>query len=211
MDNLEKKREMQAACDVIGSEVSKTSEVLNEVVSVSNRSGRGVQSAHGLDAQSALASDKTALGVHDCVVEESGEVIDEATSISNRRGRKGRSSAARLGADQFDSAADNTQYRVLISPEANLAVDDLIGHVNSGFDGGKVTRPQLVSWILCKFARTIAEPDLQEIRAVHFDRIAYFEALLKRAKETGEVPPELAALLPASNVTMNNGRKKRSV
>ena len=103
-----------------------------------------------------------------------------------------------------------TQYRVLVSGEANLAVDQLMGKVNTGFDGGRVTRPQLVSWILCKYGQSMTELDLQEIRAVHFDRIAYFEALLKRAKETGAIPPELAALLPASTNSTSPGKKKRS-
>ena len=154
---------------------------------------------------------ETALGVIEGRENKTSEVVNEEAPVFNRGGRKGRSSAAQLGADQSsDSTADNTQYRVLISPEANHAVDDLIGKVNSGFDGGKVTRPQLVSWILCKFGLTISEPDLQEIRAVHFDRIAYFEALLKRAKETGVIPPELAALLPAASIPSATGKKKRA-
>jgi len=153
---------------------------------------------------------ETALGVIEDR-EKISDVVNEEAPVFNRGSRKGRSNAAQLGADQSsDSAADNTQYRVLISPEANLAVDDLIGKVNSGFEGGKVTRPQLVSWILCKFGQTIAEPDVLEIRAVHFDRIAYFEALLKRAKETGVMPSELAALLPAASVPAVAGKKKRA-
>ena len=154
---------------------------------------------------------QAALGVHESTVEVTNKVVDEADSVSKRGGRKGRSNAARLGADQSgDSSVGSTQYRILISCEANSAIDELIGKVNSGFDGGKVTRPQLVSWVLCKFGKSIAEADLQEVRAVHFDRIAYFEALLKRAKETGEVPSELAALLPASVASANNGKRKRS-
>lgn len=154
---------------------------------------------------------ETALGIIEDRENKTSDVVNEEAPVFNRGGRKGRSNAAQLGADQSsDSAADNTQYRVLISPEANLAVDDLIGKVNSGFDGGKVSRPQLVSWILCKFGQTIAEPDVLEIRAVHFDRIAYFEALLKRAKETGVMPPELAALLPAASVPTVAGKKKRA-
>ena len=152
---------------------------------------------------------ETALGVTEGQEDETSEVVNEDGPVFNRGGRKGRSSATRLGADQSDNT-DSTQYRVLISPEANLAVDDLIGKVNSGFDGGKVTRPQLVSWVLCKFGQTMSEPDIQEIRAAHFDRIAYFEALLKRAKETGVMPPELSGLLPAASVPIATGKKKRA-
>ena len=154
---------------------------------------------------------QTAWGVSEDHELQKDVVADEGVQVSSRRGRKGRSGGALPGADtSFDSVADNAQYRVLVSPEANLAVDDLIGKVNSGFDGGKVTRPQLVSWVLCKFGRTIEETDIQEIRAVHFDRIAYFEALLKRAKETGIIPPEMTGLLPAASHPMTNSKKKRS-
>lgn len=137
-------------------------------------------------------------------------LVDEDVQVSGRRGRKGRSNAAQLESDQSDVTNENTQYRVLISPEANTTVDDLIIKVNTGFDGGKVTRPQLVSWVLCKFGQTMTESDTQEIRSLHFDRIAYFEALLKRAKESGVIPPELASLLPASNCSVAATKKRRA-
>lgn len=79
MNSLEDKKERQAALGVIGSKVSKTSEVLNEEGPVSGRRGRSVQSAHGLDAQSALASDKTAM-FRVVISKESNEALESALS-----------------------------------------------------------------------------------------------------------------------------------
>ena len=212
MDNLEKKREMQAACDVIESEVSKTSEVLNEAVSVSNRSGRGVQSAHGLDAQSALASDRTALGVHGCVVEESGEVIDEAASISNRRGRKGRSSAARLGGDAASSPQSedtNDSHRLTINGAAEQALTGAVERVNDGFQGGKLNRNQLAIWAILRFAEHLDDSEVRDIRAEYLDEFSAIDAVLRRAKEIGQLPPELKAFVQ-KQMGFDDAPRKRS-
>jgi len=88
------------------------------------------------------------------------------------------------------------QRRVIISQDASRYLDDVAVRVNDGFDAGKITRPQIVSWVLRRFAESAGEEDIQEIRHAHFDRIAYLEALLKRAKETGTLPAELSALIP---------------
>lgn len=85
--------------------------------------------------------------------------------------------------------------RVIISQESSQHLDALAAKINDGFDAGKVTRPQILSWVLRRFAETAGEDEIQELRAAHFDRIAYLEALLKRAKETGVLPPELNAAL----------------
>jgi hypothetical protein len=96
----------------------------------------------------------------------------------------------------LESGNENqSQSRVIISQGSNRDLDDLASRVNAGFDAGKVTRPQILSWVLRRFAETAGEEEFQEIRAAHFDRIAYLEALLKRAKETGVLPPELSAVL----------------
>jgi hypothetical protein len=88
-----------------------------------------------------------------------------------------------------------SQSRVIISQESNRVLDGLALRVNTGFDAGKVTRPQILSWVLKRFAETAEDDEIQELRAAHFDKIAYLEALVKRAKETGVIPPELSAAL----------------
>lgn len=137
----------------------------------------------------------TALGVIEDQRQERTDGENEAVQSSKRGGRKGAAQAAQsldAGATRDGSEAQS-QSRILISQESNRHLDDLAARVNDGFDAGRVTRPQILSWVLRRFAETAGEDEIQELRAAHFDRIAYFEALLKRAKETGVLPPELAA------------------
>ena len=111
--------------------------------------------------------------------------------------------------DGKDSQEGGGQFRVIINQEASRSIDELAVKVNSGFAAGRVTRLQLVSWILRKFADVCGDSDIQEIRAAHFDRIAYLESLLKRAKETGVLPPELNALLQPQGVPLGPTKKSK--
>lgn len=143
--------------------------------------------------------------------------IYDEVPVSSRRGRKGRSVAAQLVGEPDSSPMDASESseaqgisRVIISQESSRCLDDLASRVNTGFEAGKVTRPQILNWVLRRFAETAGESEIQEVRAAHFDRIAYLEALLKRAKETGVLPPELAALAqpPCGSTHVSKKNKK---
>ncbi len=85
-------------------------------------------------------------------------------------------------------------FRVVVTREANDATEIVLSKVNADWDAGKVTKPQLVSFILQRFQTKLSEKDIQEIRSQHFDKVAYLEGLLKRARETGQMPSELDQL-----------------
>ena len=85
-------------------------------------------------------------------------------------------------------------FRVVVSREANDATDAVLTKVNADWEAGKVTKPQLVSFILQRFQAKLSEKDIQEIRSHYFDKVVYLEGLLKRARETGQMPPELDQL-----------------
>jgi hypothetical protein len=131
---------------------------------------------------------------------EDGE--NEQVQSSKRRGRGSAQTTQSLGNND-----DNAISRVIISNEAGSSLDELLARVNDQFEAGKVSRPQLVSWILRRFAEACGESEIKEIRAAHFDRIAYLEALLKRAKETGTLPEELSALLPDASISSKKAKK----
>lgn len=144
---------------------------------------------------------ETALGVSEGLERQTIDEVNEAVSVSIRGGRKGRSGAAQLVGEPDSSPMEANESneaqgisRVIISHESSRCLDELASKVNTGFEAGKVTRPQILNWVLRHFSETAGESEIQELRAAHFDRIAYLEALLKRAKETGVLPPELAAL-----------------
>jgi hypothetical protein len=134
---------------------------------------------------------QTASGVIESQSQDREHRENEQAQSFRRGGRKGRSGAARLG----DESEIPGHARVIISQESSRCLDDLINKVNDGFDAGKVTRPQILGWVLRRFAELAGDDEIKELRAAHFDRIAYFEALLRRAKETGVLPPELNAAI----------------
>lgn len=101
--------------------------------------------------------------------------------------------------------------RVIISSEASRLLDDLTDIVNEGFDAGKVSRSQVLNWLLKRFSRLAGDDEIAEIRAAHFDRIAYLEVLLKRAKSTGVLPPELNAVIQVPGVHGGATKKRRSL
>ena len=85
--------------------------------------------------------------------------------------------------------------KITVSKEAEEKLSELMKKVNDGFSSGKVNRQDLASWLLIKFCSEQDEALIENIRADHFDEIMMFEAILKKSKETGTLPPEFQALL----------------
>jgi hypothetical protein len=85
--------------------------------------------------------------------------------------------------------------KVTMSKKSETLISELVARVNSGFEFGRLTRHQLISWILTKFAEECTEPDIRAIRADHFDEIALLELSLKKFKQVGSLPPELRKVL----------------
>ncbi len=88
-------------------------------------------------------------------------------------------------------------YRLTVMREAGEAVRSMAEKVNNGFDAGQVTRAQVASWALVKQAKNLTSDDIKQIRTEYFDEIAMLDSLLRRAKQTGSLAPEIKALLQA--------------
>lgn len=140
----------------------------------------------------------TALGVHESMVDKSSSIADEAVSASSRRGRKGRSNAAQLGSDVKSSQQSedlNDSHRLTINRVAELALTKVVDRVNDGFHGGKINRNQLAVWAILRFAENLDDGEIKDIRAEHLDEFSAIDAVLRTAKETGQLPPELKAFI----------------
>ena len=85
--------------------------------------------------------------------------------------------------------------KVTISKVAESLMSDLVTRVNDGFEYGRVSRHQLMSWILVKFSEDCSDQDIKAIRADHFDEIALLELSLKKFRQAGTLPPELKKML----------------
>jgi hypothetical protein len=87
--------------------------------------------------------------------------------------------------------------KVTVTKGAEKAVTDLLLRVNDGYEGGRVTRQDLLSWILKRFGEECSDQEIRAIRLDHFDEIALLELSLKKFKQAGSLPPELKKLLMA--------------
>lgn len=103
--------------------------------------------------------------------------------------------------------------KITVTKEAEEAVSQVVSKVNEGFEAGRVNRQDVASWILSRFVENFSEIDIQQIRSAFFNEIALLEAILKKAKQSGNIPTELkAALLGQMTVTASPGKKgKRSL
>ncbi len=103
--------------------------------------------------------------------------------------------------------------KITVTKLAEEAVSQIVSRVNDGYDAGRVNRQDVASWILTRFIETFSEAEVQQIRAAFFNEIALLEAILKKAKQGGNLSEELkSALMGQVNVTTLGPKKtKRSL
>ncbi len=105
---------------------------------------------------------------------------------------------------------EETVVKITVTKQAEEAVSHVVNKVNDGFDAGRVNRQDVTSWILTRFVETFSDIDVQQIRAAFFNEIALLEAILKRAKQNGNLPPELkTALMGQINLQPTESRKTK--
>lgn len=85
--------------------------------------------------------------------------------------------------------------KITIERNAEKTLSKMLEKVNEGFEAGRLNRQQLASWILIKFGDGLDEQQINEIRGDHFNEISLLENILKRGKESGQLPAELKLLL----------------
>jgi DNA repair exonuclease SbcCD nuclease subunit len=92
---------------------------------------------------------------------------------------------------------EDEYVKVTISKKAEKTVTDLLARVNDGYEGGRINRQNLISWIVATFSDECTDQEIRTIRADHFDEIMLLELSLKKFKQAGALPPELRKLLMA--------------
>jgi hypothetical protein len=115
--------------------------------------------------------------------------------LTDQRAGAGAQSPRGSVSPEISSDASSTpSCRVLITVDASQYLDEVVTRVAKGFDGGRIGRTQIASWLLQQAAQRLSDTDVERIRTTYFDRVAYLETLLRRAKETGTCLPEIDAL-----------------
>lgn len=127
-----------------------------------------------------------------------GEIMDKNNNIFN--------TGTGSGAGTEDG---NESHRLTITKAAEQALVSAVDRINDGFQGGKVNRNQVAIWALSRFGETLGPDEIREIRAEFLDEFSALDAILRRAKNTGKMPPELKAFLQRQ-MGLDDSPKKKS-
>ena len=73
--------------------------------------------------------------------------------------------------------------KVNITTEADSAADEMHAALNDGFESGKVSKTELLSWVILFFRKSSFEKFKDKIRSDHFDDVAHLESVIRELKE----------------------------
>ena len=85
--------------------------------------------------------------------------------------------------------------RLVISKEAEEIVTEYTAAVNNGFDAGKATRFDVASFMILWFKEHSSNDVVADIQRQLADGISMLDAIHKQAKSSGDLPPEVQAVL----------------
>ncbi len=77
----------------------------------------------------------------------------------------------------------DTFAKVHLTSEADKDLSQMVKETNDGFTSGRLTKTQMLSWIVRNFRRKHFEKEKEQIRAEHFDKIAHLTSVIKAMKE----------------------------
>lgn len=88
--------------------------------------------------------------------------------------------------------------KVLVSMAADEDLEQMVREINAGFTGGRVTKTQLLSWLVQNFKSSYFQDRIEDIRKDHFDHLAHLKSVVKeleQAKKSGQTDVDLRDLL----------------
>ena len=85
--------------------------------------------------------------------------------------------------------------RIVVSTEAELVVGEMTDRVNDGFDAGRANRYDVASFMILWFKNNAPDDAILEIRRRSANAFSMLDALQKKYKALGEVPPDIQAVL----------------
>jgi hypothetical protein len=91
--------------------------------------------------------------------------------------------------------SEDNMAKIAITKDADRMLVDLVHKLNDGFTAGRATKQDLATLLISQFAKDFSDTSLHELRAHFFDPIQLWEAQLRKAKETGELPKEVREML----------------
>ena len=92
----------------------------------------------------------------------------------------------------------NRNVAVVISNEANQALEEMKDRTNQGVLAGRVNKGQLASWVLLYFHKKFFPQEIDQIRTSHrsdLDVLKIALHQLRQARRAGEPMPDIDALI----------------
>ncbi len=105
-------------------------------------------------------------------------------------------------------STEDDQYRVVIQKESNDALEELVRRTNDGFDGGEVTKSDVVNLLISNHAKSFSDSDIKSLRLLHFDEKRVLRALLRKAGDDGDLPSEIKKVL-REHLGISDSSKRR--
>lgn len=105
-------------------------------------------------------------------------------------------------------SAEEDQYRVVIQKESNDALEELVRRTNDGFEGGEVTKSDVVNFLISNHAKSFSDSDIKSLRLLHFDEKKVLRALLRKAGYDGDLPSEIKKVL-REHLGISDSSKRR--
>ncbi len=85
--------------------------------------------------------------------------------------------------------------RAMISKEADNIVNEITNAVNTGFEAGRATKLDVTSFMIHWFKEHCNDDVLQLIRVQVANDLTMLDSIMKKAKSSGSLPPELKEVL----------------
>ncbi len=95
---------------------------------------------------------------------------------------------------ETENCETRDQHRVVITKDANEAIDLLVASVNEEFEAGEITKSDIANYVFLNLPRFILESDIKILRAQHFNPKKALTSLLKGKNG---IPEELQKTLRA--------------
>lgn len=75
--------------------------------------------------------------------------------------------------------------KIAITSLSDNELSGTLDRVNQDFEGGRVTKTDLASWLILRAVSTLDESGIEEVRKAHFNQVVYLESLVKKLKSSG--------------------------
>jgi hypothetical protein len=96
---------------------------------------------------------------------------------------------------QRKKSVDENLSRIVITKEADMAVTEILDVVNQGFEAGSAKRFEVASHMILWFKEHAPTDAIQSLRRHLASGLSMLDAVAKKAKSSGELPPEIQAAL----------------